>query len=329
MARIVVCENITGREMDALRQQFDVAFEPELWKSLQKLREAAGSAEAIIVRNQTAVDAALIAAGSRLAVIGRAGVGLDNVDCAAASAAGIVVVYAPEQNSISVAELAIGMMLGLARMIPAADRSAKSGAWDRKRFMGGVELYGKRLGIVGMGRIGFLTAMRARAFGMDIVAFDPAVSPDSPMVSEARARLVTLDELLVMADFVSCHVPETPATINLFDYGKFCRMKSSAFFINTSRGGVVDEAGLKRALEEERIAGAALDVRAKEPPPDGPLSTADHVILAPHVGAFTIEGQERVVTSVCRDVAAVLLGKPARNFFNFAQPRRRGDGATA
>jgi D-3-phosphoglycerate dehydrogenase len=243
------------------------------------------------------------------------------VDCDAGSAADGVVVYAPEQNTISVAELALGFMLALARMIPAADSSAKSGQWDRKRFMSGVELYGKTLGVVGMGRIGFLTAMRARAFGMDVIAFDPQVSPDSPMVTESRARLTSLDEVLASADFVSCHVPETPGTINLFDYQKFCRMKNSAFFINTSRGKVVDEAGLARALQEKRIAGVALDVRAKEPPA-GPLTTADNVILAPHIGAFTVEGQDRVVTTVCRDVAAVLLGEAARNFFNFPKPRR-------
>ena len=321
MQRILVSENITGSEMDALRKQFDVAFEPELWKSPQKLREAVRDASAIMVRNQTAVDAALIAAGKKLAVIGRAGVGLENVDCPAASSAGIVVAYAPEQNTISVAELALGMMLSLARQLPTADRSAKSGEWDRKRFMNGVELYGKTLGVIGMGRIGFLTAMRARAFGMDIICFDPQVSPDSAIITEARAKLVTLDELLASADIVSCHVPETPKTINLFDYEKFSKMKPGAFFINTSRGKVVDEAGLVKALNEKKLAGAGLDVRATEPP-SGPLSTADNVILAPHIGAFTVEGQERVVTTVCRDVAAVLRGQPARNFFNFATPRR-------
>ena len=320
MQRIVVSENITGRQMDELRKQFDVVLDPELWKSPQKLREAMRDAQAIIVRNQTKVDAELISAASRLKVIGRAGVGLENVDCDAASAAGVAVVYAPEQNTISVAELAIGFMLALARMIPAADQSAKSGQWDRKRFMSGIELYGKTLGIVGMGRIGFLTAMRARAFGMDVIAFDPQVSPDSPTVTETKARLTSLDEVLASADFVSCHVPETPGTIKLFDYQKFCRMKSSAYFINTSRGKVVDEAGLARALQEKRIAGAALDVRAKEPP-DGPLSSADNVILAPHIGAFTIEGQDRVVTTVCRDVATVLSGGAARNFFNFPKPK--------
>ena len=321
MQRILVSENITGKEMDVLRKQFDVAFEPDLWKSPQKLRDAVRDASALMVRNQTQVDAPLIAAGKKLTVIGRAGVGLENVDCPAASSSGVVVVYAPEQNTISVAELALGMMLALAREIPAADRSAKSGEWDRKRFMGGVELYGKTLGVVGMGRIGFLTAMRARAFGMDVVCFDPQVSPDAATVTEARAKLVPLDELLAVADIVSCHVPETPKTINLFDYEKFSKMKPSAFFINTSRGKVVDEEGLVRALNEKRLAGAGLDVRAKEPP-SGPLSTADNVILAPHIGAFTVEGQDRVVTTVCRDVAAVLRGQPARNFFNFPTPRR-------
>ena len=321
MSRVLVSENVTGKAMDALRQQFDVAWEPELWKSPEQLREAARNAEAILVRNQTKVDAALIATAPNLKVIGRAGVGLDNVDCSAASEAGVVVAYTPEQNSISVAELAIGFMLALAREIPAADRSAKGGAWDRKRFMAGTELYGKTLGIVGMGRIGFLTAMRARAFGMDVIAFDPQVSPDSPVIVETRARLMSLDELLATADVVSCHIPETPQTINLLDYEKFCRMKAGAFFVNTSRGRIVDEGGLARALSEKRLAGAALDVRAKEPP-DGPLSTADNVILAPHIGAFTVEGQERVVGTVCRDVAEVLSGRPARNFFNFATPRR-------
>lgn len=320
MQRIVISENVEGSQVDDLRRQFDVVFDPDLWKSPATLREAVREADALMVRNQTGVDAALIAAGRRLAVIGRLGVGLDNVDCEAASAAGVVVAYAPEQNTISVAELALGMMLSLARMLPAADRSAKGGAWDRKRFMSGIELYGKTLGVVGMGRIGFLTAMRARAFGMDIACFDPQVSPDAATVSEARAELMGLDELLATADFVSCHVPETPATVNLFNYERFCRMKPTAYFVNTSRGKVVDEAGLSRALTEKRIAGAALDVRSTEPPA-GPLSTADNLILAPHIGAFTVEGQARVVASVCRDVAAVLQGRPARNFFNFATPR--------
>jgi D-3-phosphoglycerate dehydrogenase len=320
MPRILVSEDISGAEMDALRREFDVAMEFDLWKSFDKLKAAIGDFDALMVRNQTPVNAELIAAGKKLSVIGRAGVGLDNIDSAAATKAGIVVVYAPEQNAISVAELALGMMLGLARMIPAADRSTKARKWERKRFVG-TELYGKTLGLIGLGRIGFLTAMRARAFGMDVIAFDPQVSPDSIAVTETHARLLSFNDVLAQADFISCHIPETPQTIGLLNYEAFSRMKPTSFFINTARGKVVDEAGLARALEEKKIAGAALDVRAKEPP-DSPLSEADNLILLPHVGAFTEEGQDRVVTCVCRDVAAVLRGQPAKNFFNFPLPRR-------
>jgi D-3-phosphoglycerate dehydrogenase len=322
MRDVLVSEAVAGREMDALRAAFDVTCEPELFRNPQRLKELLPNYRALIVRNQTQVNAELIAAGNKLLVIGRAGVGLDNVDHKAASDAGIVVTFAPEQNSISVAELALGLMLSLARMIPAADRSTKGGGWDRKRFTG-TELFGKTLGIVGLGRIGFLTAMRARAFGMDVLVHDTQVNPDAFTVAETRATLVTLPELLKQSDFVSVHIPETPETIGLFNDERFALMKPSAFFINTSRGKVVDEKALVRALADKRIAGAGLDVRVKEPPPDaGPLVEMDNVILTPHIAAFTEEGQDRVVTCVCRDVAAVLRGEGAKNFFNFATPRR-------
>jgi D-3-phosphoglycerate dehydrogenase len=321
MRDVLVTENVVGAEMDVLKRSFDVTFEPELWKSPDKLKAAVGEYRAIIVRNQTQVNAELIGAGRKLQVIGRAGVGLDNVDAKAATEAGIVVAFTPEQNSISVAELALGMMLSLARMIPAADRSTKSGKWERQRFTG-TELYGKTLGIVGLGRIGFLTAMRARAFGMDVIAHDNFVSPDSAMVVESRARLVGIDELLATSDFVSCHLPKTPQTERYFDDAKFGRMKPTAYFINTSRGEVVDEGALLRLLQTKKIAGAGLDVRAKEPAAVGPLYDMDNVLVTPHVAAFTVEGQDRVVTAVCKDVAAVLGGAPARNFVNFPKPRR-------
>src|SRR5688572_28679918 len=257
--------------MDALRRSFDVHADERLWKDQEQLRRVIGDYRAIIVRNQTKVDAPLIGAGKNLLVIGRAGVGLENVDAKAATDAGVVVAFTPEQNSISVAELTIGLMLSLARMIPAADRSTKAGHWDRNRFTG-TELYGKTLGVVGLGRIGFLTAMRARAFGMDIVANDAQVSPDAFTVVETRARLMPLDELLATSDFVSCHVPETPQTAGIFNAERFARMKRTAHFINTSRGRVVNEEALVAALRNGTIAGAGLDVRATEPPaPGGPL----------------------------------------------------------
>jgi D-3-phosphoglycerate dehydrogenase len=321
MPDILVSENVSGGEMDSLKRAFEVTFEPELWKSPQRLLSMIGTFKALIVRNQTQVNVELIAAGKKLLVIGRAGVGLDNIDANAASSAGVVVSFAPEQNSVSVAELTFGLILALARGIAAADRSTKSGKWERQRFVG-TELYGKTLGIVGLGRIGFLTAMRARAFGMEIVAHDNFINPDSFTVTECHARLVGLTELLQQSDFVSCHMPETPATVGMFNYDLFSKMKPGAFFINAARGKVVDEAGLVRALKEKRIAGAGLDVRAQEPPARDELAEMENVVLTPHVAAFTHEAQERVVSCVCKDVAAVLSGQPARNYFNFATPKR-------
>ena len=319
MYDVLVTENIVGEEMEALQRSFDVTFDPQLWKDRAKLLSAIGDYRAIIVRNQTKVDRGLIAAARNLSVIGRAGVGLDNVDVHAASDHGAVVVWTPEQNSISVAELTIGMMISLARQIPSADRSVKSGAWERQKYTG-VELFDKTLGIVGLGRIGFLVATRARAFGMRIIANDALISPDSFMVSESGAALVELDELLSHADVVSVHIPATPQTARLFNADRFGRMKRGALFINTSRGEVVDESALIAALEQKQIAGAALDVRATEPPGASALSEMENVILTPHIAAFTVEGQRRVVASVCRDVAAVLRGESPKYFVNFPKP---------
>ncbi|MCL4477335.1 MAG: hydroxyacid dehydrogenase [Nitrospirae bacterium] len=321
MRDVLVTENIVGSEMETLKNDFDVVFEPDLWKSPARLLDTISEFQAIIVRNQTKVTAELIHAAFRLKIIGRAGAGLDNIDLKTATRAGVVVSYAPEQNSISVAELAMAMMLSLARKIPAADRNTRSGEWDRHQFSG-VELYGKTLGIVGLGRIGYRTAVRARAFGMDIIAHDEYANPDAVIVSELRARMMSLNELLKQADFVSCHIPLSHETVGLFNYGTFCRMKPTAFFINTSRGEVVDEEALVKALKDKKIAGAALDVRQQEPPVKSSLGEMDNVILTPHIAAFTAEGQERVVSSVCRDVADILSGREAKNYVNFPKPKR-------
>jgi D-3-phosphoglycerate dehydrogenase len=317
---ILVSENIGGRWIEELKAKFGVTIEPDLWKSPDKLKAMLPNYRALIVRNQTRVNADLLSAGSKLQVIGRAGAGLDNIEVPAATAKGIVVVSTPDQNSISVAELTLGMMLGLARKIPAADRHAKGGGWERQKFVG-TELYGKNFGVVGLGRIGFLTAVRARALGMNILAHDNYISPDAVAVAETHAKLMDLDTLLGQSDFVSCHVPLTPETKHFFNYDRFCGMKPTAFFLNLARGEVVDETGLIRALQEKKIAGAGLDVREKEPPAASPLSEMENVILAPHVAAFTREAQERVVAAVCQDVAAVLDGRAAKNFVNFPKPK--------
>ena len=321
MPEVIVSENVVGQALDHLKQQFEVVFEPNLWKRLGQLRAELADAKALIVRNQTQVTAELIAAAPHLQVIGRAGAGLDNVDTEAASSAGVVVTYTPDENSISVAELTLGLMLGLSRKLVAADADTRGGGWNRRQFTG-CELFGKTLGIVGIGRIGTLVAERAKAFGMHLVAHDEYIDPDAPQLRELEVKLLCLEELLGESDYVSCHTPLTDETHEMFDYSRFCQMKPSAVFINASRGEVVSEGGLIRALQEERISGAALDVRNAEPPQASPLDEMTNLILTPHIGAFTREAQERVVTAVCRDVAAVLSGESAENHYNFARPRR-------
>ena len=194
------------------------------------------------------------------------------------------------------------------------------GGWERQRFVG-TELYGKNFGVVGLGRIGFLTATRARALGMNILAHDNFISPDSVAVAETHAELLGLDELLAQSDFVSCHTPLTPETRHFFNYEKFCRMKPTAFFLNLARGEVVDENGLIRALQEKKIAGAGLDVREQEPPAPSALAGMDNVILTPHIAAFTREAQDRVLAAACQDVTAVLEGRVPKNFVNFPKPK--------
>ena len=320
MADVLLSEQIAGAPLDELANRYDVVMEPQLWREPVALAERLAGTRALIVRNQTQVTRDLIRGADRLEVIGRAGAGLDNIDVAAATEAGIVVCYAPDQNALSVAELGMGMLLALARRVVVADRDTRAGGWARQVFTG-IEIHGKTLGVVGFGRIGFLLAMRARAFGMRVLAHDPFVSPDSVTVIETGAELVGIEELLASADVVSCHLPSTPATRDFFNAGLFGRMKPSALFLNLARGEVVEEGALLDALREGRLAGAGLDVRAVEPPAASPLNEMDNVILTPHIAAFTVEAQDRVVAAVCRDVGAVLAGRPALYHANFGRPR--------
>jgi D-3-phosphoglycerate dehydrogenase len=322
MIDILITENIRGAAVDALGSRYRVAFQPDLWKDPALLAEKAKNCRALIVRNQTPVTASLIDAAQDLLVIGRAGVGLDNVDYKHAEKAGIVVSFTPDQNAISVAELVIGMMLSLARFIPAADADTRKGNWSRQRFVG-TELYGKTLGIVGAGKIGYLTARRAMAFGMKVLAYDPFLSRDNILLSEMQADLVELDELLARADVVSCHLPSTAQTAGLLNRERFMSMKPGAFFINTSRGSVVVEQDLVEALKAGNVGGAALDVRGKEPPQVGELESMSNVILTPHIAAFTHEAQDRVTAAVCEDAARVLEGKPAINAVKRTMPMPR------
>jgi D-3-phosphoglycerate dehydrogenase / 2-oxoglutarate reductase len=321
MSDVVVSENISGPAMDSFRADHSVLYDPDLWKSPDGLKRALVDARALLVRNQTKVTADVIAAAPKLRVIARAGVGYDNIDVAAASAAGVVVTYTPAANAVSVAELAIGLMLAFARNIPAAHADTTVGGWNRMRYMGR-ELAGSTLGVVGFGRIGQMTAKRAKAFDMRVVASDAFLKPGAPALATLAAELLPLDELLAMADFVSIHVPLTPETDGLIGTAQLAKMKPTGVLINTSRGEVVDEPALIAALESRQIAGVALDVRRKEPPQAGALEKLPNVVLLPHLGAFTHEAQARVIDAVCRDVRQVLAGLPAEEYVNFATPKR-------
>lgn len=318
MPDILISENITGVAVDSLAARFDVVIKPELWRYPEVLADEITGVRGLIVRNQTKVTRDLLSAGTKLEVIGRAGVGLDNVDVAAAFQAGIIVTSTPDQNAISVAELAIGMMIALARHIPAANIDTKAGHWNRQRFVG-TELYGKTFGIIGAGKIGFLTARRAQAFGMKIIAFDPFLSNDNVYLAELNAELIPLECLLERADVVSCHLPATPQTTRLLNARAFARMQPSAIFLNTSRGEVIDENDLFQALRSGVIAGAALDVRAVEPPTDSHLESIPNLLLTPHIAALTQEAQQRVTAAICDDVGRVLKGDRPLNAVRIQQ----------
>lgn len=319
--KILITENIIGPGIDGLKEKYDCRWDKNLWQKPAEILAIADQYDAIIVRNQTKVNADLLKAATRCQVIGRAGVGVDNVDLHAASELGIVVAFTPEENAISVAEEVLGMMLCLAKRFVGADGSVKSGQWERMAFLG-VELYGKTLGIIGLGKIGARVAMRARAFGMRIIAYDPYLTRHHIHVTESQAELTDLETLLATGDFITIHLPLTAQTRHLINRERLGRMKSTAYLINTSRGPIINEADLYEALKGKSIAGAALDVRETEPPGESPLNGLDNILLTPHVAAFTVEAQDKVQESLSEDVDRVLTGRPALRFANFASPGR-------
>jgi D-3-phosphoglycerate dehydrogenase len=319
--KILVTENIIGPGMERLRAKYEVDWDKDLWRKPDELLRVVGKYDALIVRNQTKVTADLLKVAARCIVVGRAGVGVDNIDVKAASDLGIVIAYTPEENSISVAEQVIGLMLCLARRFPAADASVKRGEWNRMGFLG-MELFGKTLGIFGLGRIGARVALRAAAFGMRIIGYDPYLTKNHLTVTETHAELVEMDTLLKESDFITIHAPSTPETKHMINEDTLAMMKPTAYLINTSRGSAVNENALYEALSKGKLAGAALDVREEEPPKESPLHELQNVLLTPHVAAFTREAQDRVVESLTEDVDRVLSGKPALRFANFSSPKR-------
>jgi D-3-phosphoglycerate dehydrogenase len=265
--------------------------------------------QALIVRGRTRVTGELLAAAKILRVVGRSGVGVDNIDLDAARVRGITVVNAPLSTSIAVAELTFGLMLALARSIPAADAGMKNGQWLKKQLQG-VELFGKMLGILGMGNIGQTVAQRAATFGMSVLGYDPFLPAEQ--ISKYGARPVGLDELFAQADFISLHLPLTQATLGMIDQEAISNMKVGVRLISTARGGVVNEEALLAALETGQIAGAALDVFSQEPPGLTPLVAHPNLIAVPHIGAQTTEAQARAAADIANEVLAALHDQPLR-----------------
>jgi D-3-phosphoglycerate dehydrogenase len=301
---VLIAEELSPATVEALGPDFEIRHCNGADRS--ELLSAIVDADALLVRSATKVDAEALAAAKKLAVVARAGVGLDNVDVRAATQSGVMVVNAPTSNIVSAAELAIALLLAAARHVSPAHASLRNGEWKRSKFTG-IELYEKTLGIVGLGRIGVLVAQRLAAFGMDVVAYDPYVQ--AGRAAQMGVRLVDLDTLLAESDFISVHLPKTPETVGLIGTDELAKAKSSLVLVNAARGGIVDEAALYAALKEGRIAAAGVDVYAKEPCTDSPLFELENVVATPHLGASTDEAQEKAGIAVARSVRLALSGE--------------------
>jgi D-3-phosphoglycerate dehydrogenase / 2-oxoglutarate reductase len=313
--KVLIADSISQRGIDELSREgaLDITIKPGL--SETELIEIIPEFSAIVVRSQTNVTADLLKAATSLRVVGRAGVGVDNVDVEAATRRGVVVLNAPGGNTVSTAEHAFSLLLCVARKIPQADASVRDNNWDRKKFEG-VELYNKTLGIIGMGRIGSELSRRAIAFGMRVIAYDPYLS--ATRARSLQVELVDeLDDLLATSDFISLHTPLTPETRHILDPGWLRKTKRGVRIINCARGGLIDETALANALQDRHVAAAALDVFEIEPlPDDSPLRSTPNLILTPHLGASTAEAQESVGIEIAQSVRAALLEGTIRNAVN-------------
>jgi len=301
--KILVADPLAEDGLQRLRQAGEVTVVSKLAEA--ELIRQIPDFDALVVRSETRVTAPVIEAGRKLRVVGRAGVGVDNIDVTAATQKGILVVNAPRGNIVAAAEHTMALLFALARWVPQADASVRRGEWTRARFVG-VEVRGKTLGVVGLGNVGSEVAKRAHGLEMDVIAYDPVVSVERAELF--NVALVTLGELLERADFVTVHVPLVESNRNLIGAAELARMKPTARLINTARGGIVDEAALHAALESGRLAGAAADVFEKEPPGENRLFTLPNFIATPHIGASTAEAQVSVAFDVAEEVAAVLAG---------------------
>jgi len=311
MAKVLIAEPLADAGVELLRTAHEVDARGSMTR--EELLAAVPGADALVVRSATSVDAEVLEAGGHLKVVGRAGIGLDNVDVAAATRLGIMVVNAPQSNVISAAEHTVALILAQARNIPQAHSALRDGHWERGRFQG-TELYGKTLGILGLGRVGALVAQRCNAFGMRLLAYDPFVSRER--AAHMGVELASLAEVLARADVVTLHLPKTPETTGLIGEAELAAMKRGARLVNTARGGIVDEAALAKAVGDGQLAGAALDTFAEEPTTASPLFELDSVVVTPHLGASTAEAQDKAGVTIAEQLLLALSGQFVPNAVN-------------
>ncbi|MCS7055828.1 MAG: phosphoglycerate dehydrogenase [Thermoflexales bacterium] len=315
MFNILIPDDLSAAGLELLHSDPTVRVDVVKKMSRAELLERIPEYHALIVRSETKVDAEVIARGSKLRVIGRAGIGVDTIDVEAATHRGIIVMNTPQANTTATCEHTIAMMLALARNIPQADASLRRGEWTRSKFMG-VQLHGKTLGVIGLGRIGTQVAKRAQCFGMEVIAYDPYVSEETARAN--KVVLVSLDELLAQSDFITLHSSLTQSSRGLLDGAAIAKMKPGARVINVARGALVDSKALYEALASGKLAGAALDVFEEEPlPADSPLLTLPNVVLTPHLGASTVEAQRDVSIQIAEQVLDALHERDVRNAVNF------------
>src|SRR4051812_35192624 len=304
-ARVLVAEPLADSGLDAMRAA-GLEVEVKTGLSPEELCAALPGVSALVIRSATQVTAEVLAAGTDLVVVGRAGIGLDNVDVVEATRRGVMVVNAPRSNILSAAEHTLALLLAQARNVPQANADLRAGRWHRSKWEG-VELHGKTLGIVGLGRVGVLVAQRAHAFGMRLVAYDPFVSPDRAR-QLGVALVSSVEDLVATSDFVSIHATKTPETVGLINAGVLARAKPGMRLINAGRGGIVDEDALADAIRDGRLGGAAIDTFAKEPTTESPLFGLDNVVVTPHLGASTAEAQDKAGETIAEQVILALRG---------------------
>jgi len=313
MYKVLITDPLSEFGIQKLLEAPDVEVVQKPGLSPSDLLAEIGEYDALLVRSQTQVTAEVLAAGTKLKAVGRAGVGVDNIDTNAATQAGVVVINAPDGNTISTAEHSFAMLMAVARNIPQAYRKLADGTWDRKSFQG-VELNGKVLGVIGFGRIGTEVAKRAKAFHMQVLAYDPFLTEER--AAKVGVTSASVDEIVKQADFITVHTPLTKETRHLLGSREFAMMKDGVRVINCARGGIIDEKALYEAILTGKVAGAALDVFEVEPPVDNPLIGLPQVVVTPHLGASTVEAQENVAVDVSEEILKVLRGEAFKNAVN-------------